>query len=56
MYIQTTFYKEQEPIKVDHDTDTAVIELTVRNTMFISLSKSEALKLAADIYAETEKI
>lgn len=56
MFIQTQIYKENEEIKVTHDDDLASIELTINNTLFISLSKAEALKLAADITAEALKI
>lgn len=56
MFIQTQIYKDKENIKVTHDSDLSSIELTINNTLFISLSKAEALKLAADIYEETEEL
>lgn len=56
MFIQTQIYKENEGIKVTHDKDLAAIELTINNTLFISLSKAEALKMTADIAAEIEKL
>ena len=56
MFIQTQIYKENEAIKVTHDKDLEAIELTINNTLFISLSKAESLKLAADISAEAVKL
>ena len=55
MFIQTQIYKANERFKVTHDDD-GTIELTINNTLFISLSKAEALKMTADIAAEIEKL
>lgn len=56
MFIQTQIYKENEEIKVTHDDDLAIIELMIRNALFVSLSKEEARTLATKLEEEIRRL